>query len=136
MDVRDLDPSSDYRSMLWFVAGVRSARELDSAGRRRVLDHLEAHGFKPQRPVAPRSGHLASEYQIALIRHIWTRLAAAGAVEHAEESALHSWMGHQTRSLTRDESGYRDPGLLPRNAAIHLIEQLKKWAEREGVHWN
>jgi hypothetical protein len=39
-----------YRDMLWTVARVRSAKDLDFAGRRRVLDHLRAVGGKFVRP--------------------------------------------------------------------------------------
>ena len=36
-----------YRAMLWTVARVNSSTALDWAGRRKVLDHLKACGFKP-----------------------------------------------------------------------------------------
>lgn len=35
-----------YRAMLWAVARVKSSTELDFAGRKKVLDHLKASGFK------------------------------------------------------------------------------------------
>lgn len=35
-----------YRDMLWTVARVRSAADLDWAGRKRVLDHLASRGAK------------------------------------------------------------------------------------------
>jgi phage gp16-like protein len=35
-----------YRDMLWSVARVKSSTELDFAGRKKVLDHLKACGFK------------------------------------------------------------------------------------------
>ncbi len=35
-----------YRDMLWSVARVRSAADLDWVGRKRVLDHLVGCGFK------------------------------------------------------------------------------------------
>ena len=38
---------STYRDMLWSVARVKSSTELDFAGRKKVLDHLKACGFKP-----------------------------------------------------------------------------------------
>jgi phage gp16-like protein len=41
-----------YRQMLWTVGRVRSAADLDDAGRARVIDHLRARGF--QRAGAPR----------------------------------------------------------------------------------
>lgn len=38
-----------YRAMLWTVAKVRSASDLDEAGRRAVLEHLRARGWQPGR---------------------------------------------------------------------------------------
>jgi phage gp16-like protein len=35
-----------YRDMLWTVARVRSSADLDWVGRKRVLDHMKACGFK------------------------------------------------------------------------------------------
>lgn len=35
-----------YRAMLWTVARVKSSTALDWAGRKKVLDHLKACGFK------------------------------------------------------------------------------------------
>jgi len=44
---RDLGMEDDaYRDMLWTVARVRSAADLDFAGRKKVLDHLKACGWK------------------------------------------------------------------------------------------
>lgn len=43
----DMDDAS-YRAMLWTVARVKSATELDFAGRRNVIDHLKKCGFKVQ----------------------------------------------------------------------------------------
>jgi len=42
-----------YRSMLWAVARVRSAKDLDHAGRAKVLAHLKRSGFKPAPPKKP-----------------------------------------------------------------------------------
>lgn len=54
MDTRDKNASSKYRSMLWTVARVHSATELDWAGRRKVLDHLaglmKAEGIQIKKP--------------------------------------------------------------------------------------
>lgn len=46
MDTHDKNEESEYRSMLWTVARVRSAAALDFAGRRKVIDHLKARGRK------------------------------------------------------------------------------------------
>lgn len=42
-----------YEAMLWSIARVRSAKDLDEAGRRAVLEHLKARGFKPKRKGRP-----------------------------------------------------------------------------------
>ncbi len=38
-----------YRDVLWRVARVRSAAQLDSFGRRQVISHLRACGWRPAR---------------------------------------------------------------------------------------
>lgn len=45
MHDKSLDEAA-YRAMLWSVARVKSSKELDFAGRKKVLDHLKACGFK------------------------------------------------------------------------------------------
>lgn len=46
---RDLGMADDaYRDILWSVARVRSAKDLDHAGRMKVLDHFKACGWKPK----------------------------------------------------------------------------------------
>ena len=45
-----------YRAMLWGVARVRSAKDLDHAGRAKVLAHLKACGFKSAAPKVPTPG--------------------------------------------------------------------------------
>jgi phage gp16-like protein len=47
MDTADKNESSAYRAMLWAVAREHSSAALDFAGRRKVIDHLKACGFKP-----------------------------------------------------------------------------------------
>lgn len=60
MDTRDKNPGSEYRSMLWTVARVHSAAELDWAGRKNMLDHLKSRGWKKDvrrgKPKAPATG--------------------------------------------------------------------------------
>jgi phage gp16-like protein len=61
-----------YRNMLWTIARVRSAKDLTSDGRRRVLDHLRSRGFKDLGRGRP---HNADNSR--LIRKIEAQLAAA-----------------------------------------------------------
>jgi phage gp16-like protein len=81
MDAADKDPNSDYRRMLWSVARVRSSGDLDEPGRRRVLDHLKAAGFKPKPGSNPRPGrphNLGSEERGPQLSKIEAMLTSAG----------------------------------------------------------
>lgn len=48
-----------YRDMLWTIGRVRSAADLDFAGRQRVLEHLKKCGFKPRPGKTERPKDLA-----------------------------------------------------------------------------
>lgn len=118
-----LDSSLDddaYRAMLWSVARVKSSTELDFAGRRKVLDHLEACGFKRTKP-QPRK--LADDPQSKKIRALWLELHAAGKVRNPSESALAAFVKRQTG---RDALQW-----LNSREASAVIEELKKWLVRE-----
>lgn len=63
-----------YRDMLWAVARVRSAKQLDHAGRAKVLDHLKRCGFtgvsasRPKRPTpAPEVAAMCRKVRAQLI---------------------------------------------------------------------
>lgn len=48
---RDLGmDDATYRAMLISVVQTDSAKTLDEEGRRRVLDHLKSHGWRPTKP--------------------------------------------------------------------------------------
>jgi phage gp16-like protein len=48
--IKDLGMDDDaYRAMLWTVARVRSAKDLDAHGRSKVLHHLRSVGWRPKR---------------------------------------------------------------------------------------
>jgi hypothetical protein len=59
LDTADKNPESEYRSMLWSVARVRSAGGLDQAGRLAVLDHLNQRGRR-NRPAQLGAAELAN----------------------------------------------------------------------------
>ncbi len=42
-----------YRAMLWTIARVKSAADLDFTGRRQVIEHLRARGFRYSPPPSP-----------------------------------------------------------------------------------
>ncbi len=62
-----------YRDMLWTVARVRSASDLDWSGRKRVLEHLKACGWKNDiRRGAPRAPAAGKEPLIGKIGALLT----------------------------------------------------------------
>ncbi|MGN6229137.1 MAG: gp16 family protein [Dyella sp.] len=121
-----------YRDMLWSIGRVRSAKDLDLAGREAVLKHLAAVGWKdPRRPVRRPAYQKGS--QAALIRVLWTKLAKAGAVEDGSDKALRAYVRSQSAPYHPAHVGWDDANLLPRTAASKVIEHLKQWCERAGV---
>lgn len=67
-----------YRQMLWSVARVRSSADLDSAGRKSVLDHLRARGFKPQAKSAGKPRPRPPADRVPMVRKINAMLRAQG----------------------------------------------------------
>ncbi len=108
-----------YRAMLWSVARVKSSTELDFAGRKKVLDHMEACGFKRTKP-QPRA--LADDPQSKKIRALWLELHQAGKVRNPSESALAAFVKRQTG---RDALQW-----LNGREASTVIEELKQWLLR------
>lgn len=108
-----------YRAMLWSVARVKSSTELDFAGRKKVLEHMQACGFKRTRP-QPRK--LADDPQSKMIRALWLQLHEAGKVRNPSESALAAFCKRQTG---RDALQW-----LNVKEASALIEDLKQWLAR------
>lgn len=72
-----------YRDMLFSIGRVRSAGELDFAGRKRVLEHLVSRGFKATvKRAAPATGwewvNNASEEKKPMLRKVAVMLRDAG----------------------------------------------------------
>jgi phage gp16-like protein len=77
MDPHDKDPSSEYRSMLWTIARVRSSKDLDFAGRKRVREHLEACGYQSRPGTKPFPGRPHNADRHPQLRKIEALLADA-----------------------------------------------------------
>lgn len=113
-----------YRAMLWTVAKVRSAADLDWAGRKKVIDHLKTKGFKIKRGnkvVSTRP--LASDDQSKMIRALWLELHEYGYVENPAESALAAFVKRMT-----DVEALQ---WLNSTQASKVIEELKRWRWRD-----
>lgn len=104
----------EYRAMLHAVARVDSAAKLDYTGLQRVLEHLRKLGA-----FRPRAG---GDRQLRLIRHLWHRLHAAGAVEHDTEQALRAFCERVTHKA--------QPAWMSTGEARAVIEALKSWLAR------
>ncbi len=66
-----------YRDMLFAIARVRSAKDLDHAGRHKVLDHLRAVGFKAKHSYPGRPHNINSAERGRLLKKIEAQLAEA-----------------------------------------------------------
>ena len=77
MDTSDKGLNSEYRAMLFSVAGERSAAKLDDQGRRAVLEHLRNCGFKatPRKRVAQHPGTPHNIDREAMLQKIEAYLA-------------------------------------------------------------
>ena len=110
-----------YRQMLWTVARVHSAADLDLHGREKVIAHMLARGAvfsKPGRRKYKRGT------QAAKIAHLWGCLARAGKVRSNSDKAIRRWVKRET------DGQYDAPDLCDVDTASKLIEQLKKWLAR------
>lgn len=77
MDPHDKNPDSEYRCMLWAVARVRSSKDLDFAGRKRVREHLEACGYQAKAGSRPFPGQPHNLDRHPQLRKIGALLADA-----------------------------------------------------------
>lgn len=111
-----------YRAMLWGQARVKSAAQLDHAGRERVLAHMRACGFSARPPVAPTPGRPKN------MQHP-ERGAMLGKIEALLLDADRPWayahaMGKQMFRV--DDISFCHEGQLHKLVAALVIEQRKR----------
>ena len=118
---KDLGLDDDtYRSMLFTVARVHSSKDLDFHGRKRVLAHMKARGWKNKPAAKAKSTRpLASDDQSKKIRALWIELRDAGAVNDPSEAALAAYVRRMTKVSALQ--------WLSVEQASRVIESLKKW---------
>lgn len=110
----------EYRDILWLVCQVRSAGDLDFAGRKRFLAHLRACEGRPARKSAARP---AWSPQLRLMWSLWQQLADAGRVRDRSRAGLQAWVAQHQVGVDRLE--------WLTSAQLDLaIEGLKAWLER------
>jgi len=86
-----------YRDMLWAVARVRSAKDLNFEGRRAVIAHLRGCGFKAEAPKKPTRGRpTPAPDRIKMVGKIRAMLYDAGRT-HEYADGLAKKMFHVER---------------------------------------
>lgn len=110
-----------YRAMLWTVARVKSAADLDWAGRKKVLDHLKAGGFK----IKSKSRPAPAASKAALVSKIRAQLIALGNKPDAYADGMARHMFH----IERFE--WCDPVQLGKVIAALAVQQKRKGAGNE-----
>ena len=115
----------EYRDVTATVCGgIRSSAELDFAGRKRFLAHLQA--CQRANGIAPRPGTAAKRR--AFLPHegkmwaLWMQLADAGLVQQRNMKAINSWVRAQVQV---DSTAF-----LNKSQQELLIERLKQWLKR------
>lgn len=105
-----------YRTVLMTQCGVSSARDLDHAGRQRMLRYLQAQGAAPakRRPFG----------QPEKIEWLWKKLGEAQRIRDASPQALLAFIARITGT------GYSHARFLPVADATKVIEALKAMLNR------
>jgi phage gp16-like protein len=117
---RELKMDDDtYRAILFSIARVQSATDLDAAGRRKMLAHLKACGFKVKSAPASRN---ASDGRYRKIRVLWKQLKGCGLVDNDTDQAVRAYILRTT--------GCEDFQFLNDHQVGTVIESLKKWLTR------
>ena len=110
-----------YRDLLWMIAGVKSAADLDAFGRSQLIHHFRAKGFLSNRVRdAKRPHNIDSEIRGPLLKKIEAFLLEAGrpwAYAH----------GMARRMYLRDRVELLDPTQLR-----GIVAALAKDAARHG----
>jgi phage gp16-like protein len=112
-----------YRALLWTCARVRSAGDLDSAGRRRVIEHLKSRGWRPKRS---RRSRFAADPLSRKALALWLGLRDRGLLEDAGNQALAAFCKRVT--------GVEHLEWMNNRQVEAVIEGLKAWLTREARH--
>lgn len=119
----------DYRGLLAMHGAIEdrgrfSATTLPTTGLAAVLSRLKALGWKDQRSMRVVNTPVQKK-----IWALWFELKALDAIENDSKQALDAWI---RREAGAGVGGIQALSAKPhREKAMKVIEQLKKWVERE-----
>ncbi|MFK3859312.1 gp16 family protein [Pseudoalteromonas rhizosphaerae] len=121
-----------YRAALLGSAGKTSCSQMSWSELNQVLEHFKKAGFKTKakRRLSPKSDP-KQHGEINKIRAIWITMHKQGFVRDGSETALDAYVN---RMLNRAKVGANvsyHTHFLTQQQAIHVLEPLKKWYQRE-----
>jgi len=107
-----------YRDILWTLFRKRSASDLDSQARFKLIAHFKKLGWK----ATPKTKRKIEDPKAGKIWSLWYQLKDAGLVESVTPKAIRAYVKKQTncddiRFCTEDQKS-------------HVIECLKQWLAR------
>lgn len=85
-----------YRDIMAAVCRVRSSAQLDFAGRKRFLAHLQACQAQQGTAAAPARAKTPWGPQLRKLWALWQQLADAKLVQDRTRGALQAWVSRQT----------------------------------------
>lgn len=113
-----------YRAIIFTISHgrTRSASDLDWTGRKQLLEHFKAKGWKPAAPKKAKAAKPVSKGQEGLIRRLWDELHQVGKVNDPSDAALGAWL---KRNKLPERLEWLNGEQLNR-----VIESLKRWCDR------
>lgn len=113
-----------YRDIMAAVCRVRSAGELDFAGRKRFLAHLRA--CQEQKGIATPAKRAKAPWgpKLKLLWSLWQQLADAGLVADRSRAGLATWATRQTGVSSLE-------WLKPQQLDL-VLNSAKGWLDRKG----
>lgn len=106
-----------YRDILAYTTGKSSTKDMSLTELNVVLTELKNKGFTTTVPKTKRP----NDPQSRLIRHLWLSLHDLGVVKDPSETALNTYIQHQTGEEFSN---------LESDKKSQIIEMLKKWRTR------
>lgn len=124
-----------YRDMLWTVARVRSAADLDFAGRQRVLDHLSSRGAKigGKRPARPNEWAFidrAAEDCRPMLRKLCVLCRELG-IERGKQKKYTEGVARQMSGLEHGGAVVKPLELCTYTELWRIVAALNKHLERQ-----
>jgi|GEM_PF-549639 len=111
-----------YRALLKNATGLSSCGDMNEVQLEQVVAKMKGGGFQPR----SRASAEAKHGQAALIVALWIDLWMLAAVSDRQDSALDAFVKGQT--------GVEKMLWLSPSQANSVVEALKAWCKREGLH--